>query len=111
MMVVAHKALSIELAQLTKWTTLYWWNLERPKTAGPNGKSGKPRWVLDSKKTSVKSIPAYNFDFLFERLRAVFLTQADKEQLEAFKIMLTAPNPADSLAKLAITLAQNGLLK
>lgn len=102
MMVVASQVLSAELAQATGWATLYWWNQD---------KYTNTNWHLDNKKLGEKSIPAYNFDFLFEKLRPVFLTQKDAEQLETFKLLLIVPNPADSLAKLAITLGKAGLFK
>jgi hypothetical protein len=104
MMMVANQVLSVELYKASSWTTLYWWNLEKPK-------EGKPRWKLDSKKGGVKSIPAYNFDFLFEKMRPVFLLQSEDERLKAFDILLQSLNPADALCKLAVSLAEGGLVK
>lgn len=109
MMTVADPTLCIQLASASKWTTLYWWNYDA-KAVAPDGKTPQ-KWHLDSKKSGLKSVPAYNFDFLFERLRPVFLTQGDAEQLDAFKVLLAAPNPANSLCKLATGLAESGLFK
>lgn len=98
MMMVADKVLCVQLASVSKWTCLYWWNYEDKK------------WKLGSTKLGPKSVPAYNFDFLFEKLQPVFLLQDDDQLLQAFKLLLVGPNPANSLSKLAIELATKGLL-
>jgi hypothetical protein len=104
MMVVAEPTLCAQLAAKTNWPSLYWWNAETPGSTP----------VLQNHKLEspvALCIPAYNFDLLFEKLRPVFLAQDDKDLLQAFKLMLQVSNPANSLAKLAISLAEKGLLK
>lgn len=103
-MMIANQVLSAELFQATKWTTLYWWNLKKYE-------SGKVELKLDNKKVNAASIPAYNFDFLFEKLRPVILLQPEDKKLETFNILLKSPNPADALCRLAIILGKEGLLK
>lgn len=99
-MMIANQVLSAELAKKTNWVSLYWWN-----------QNSKTKWYLDNKRLDEKSIPAYNFDFLFEKLRPVFLLQEDEELLASFKLILQVSNPADALCKLAISLANEELIK
>lgn len=100
-MIVTNQVLSAELFKVTGWKTLYWWN------------HTEKGWQLANKshKNLKLSVPAYNFDFLFEKMRLVFQTQDDDQQLQIFKMLLSVPNPTDDLAKLAIDLANAGLFK
>lgn len=109
-MMIATVTLCIELDKVTHWTTLYWWNYEA-KTIQANGKSSPARWQLDNKKTGSRSVPAYNFDYLFQKLRLLLKLQKDEDLLDTMKLLLSVDNPANALCELAISLAAEELIR